>query len=246
MRQLTTFASILSIALALPALAGAQSAEDPALTPREADRIRIVAHLTEVERELRAKDVSHLSEAQRAEREAMLDRLHEYREAARFPRNSYARGRTPVFIDGEGTACAMGDLLIHSGAEEVAQTIATEENLARVLEIQSVDLGPWLEAHGMTVAEAQRIQPSYSCDWDCMGMEVDPVCGSDGMVYDTACAAEMCGAGPSTPCNTDPCTCGSDAGPGGSTDDGGCSAAGGGSPAGLALGLLLFVRRRRD
>lgn len=215
------------------------------MTPREADQARIVQHLTEVEQELRAKDVSHLSEAQRAEREAMLDRLHEYRVAARFPRNSYVQGRTPVFIDAEGTACAMGDLLIHSGAEDVAETIANQENLARVVDIESVDLGPWLDAHGMTVAEAQRVQPSYTCDWDCMSMDPDPVCGSDGMVYDTACAAEMCGAGPSTPCNSEPCTCGADAGPGGSTDGGGCSATGGGAPAGLALALLLFVWRRR-
>ena len=71
-------------------------------------------------------------------------------------------------------------------------------------------------------------------------MDPDPVCGADGMVYETECAAEMCEAGPSTPCNTDPCTCE----PPPSTDDG-CSAAGGGSPAGLALGLLLFVWRRR-
>ena len=236
--------------LSLCSIAGAQAADDVGgPTPREADRVRITAHLRTVEAELRSEDVSHLSAAQRAERGAMLDRLHVYREAAQFPRNSYVKGRTPVFIDGEGTACAMGDLLIHSGAGDLARTIAAEENLARVTAIQSVDLEPWLDEHGMTVAEAQRVQPSYSCDWDCMGMDADPVCGSDGMVYDTACAAEMCGAGPATACNTDPCSCGSDAGPGGPTssptDDDGCSAAGGGSPAGLALGLLLLVGRRR-
>jgi uncharacterized protein (TIGR03382 family) len=217
------------------------------------ERARIQRHLSRVEAQLRAVDVSHLSPAQRASREAALDRLHEYWRGGAFPHNDYLNGRTPVFIDRSGRACAMGDLLIHTGHTDEAEVIAATENLARVVEIESVDLGPWLEAHGITLAEAQAIQPSY-----CMTCDPDldlPVCGVDGIIYQNECVAR-CEEGVSVAftCSETPCVCGTDgsvaepdAGPpvGTPVSDDGCSAAGGGGALALPFLLLLLARRRR-
>jgi hypothetical protein len=221
----------------------------------EADRARIQRHLQRVEAELRAVDVSHLSEAQASARSAALDRLHEYWVAGVFPHNDYVAGRTPVFIDEGGRACAVGDLLIHTGAADAAETIAAEENLARVPDIASVDLGPWLLAHGFTLAEAKAIQPTYC--FTCDDMADDPVCGADGNVYRNACVANECmGVAVAAVCTSDPCECAAgdagtprlDAGPGDppDTDDGGCAVGGSGSAGAFALAcLVLFARRRR-
>lgn len=216
------------------------------------ERARIQRHLSAVEARLRTVDTRHLDADERAAREAALDRLHEYWSAGVFPHNDYLNGRTPVFIDRAGRACAMGDLLIETGHQTEAETIAARENLARVVDIQSVDLAPWLEAHGLTLAEAQAIQPSYcmECDPD---VEV-PVCGVDGNIYPNECVARCDeGVDVAFTCVEVPCVCVADGGAGEPdggpvgtpVSDEGCSAAGGPGAFGSApFVLLLFWRRR--
>ncbi len=215
------------------------------------ERARIQRHLSAVEARLRAVDMEHLSAEQRAARAAALDRLHEYWQAGVFPHNDYLNERTPIFIDREGRACAMGDLLIQTGYEDAAETIAAHENLARVVEIHSVDLTPWLDAHGLTLAEAQAIQPQYC--WECDRDAEQPVCGSDGRIHRNYCVA-ICDDRVEVVhlCVDTPCICGADAGPvepdaGVATpvSDDGCSTTGGGAAMGLPF-LVLFVFRRRQ
>jgi len=248
MRTVTIF-----LALAAASVAAAQP--EVVSSSEEADRVRIQRHLAGVEALLRNKDVSHLSAAQRQAREAALDRLHDYWQAGVFPRNAHAPGRTPVFIDEGGRACAMGDLLQFTGAEDAAERIAREQNLARVYDIDAVDLAPWLDAHGLTVHEAQQIQPTYC--FTCDDEPDDQVCGADGVVYRNACMATECaGVAVSHDCESDPCECPrttQDAGAEPEVDagtpmepvsDDGCSAGGGGSGGLLALLLLVGLRRR--
>jgi hypothetical protein len=189
---------------------GSASAQQRPLGFVEGDRVRITAHLTEVEAELRAADVSHLTDAQRAARLRGIDRLHDYRVRGEFPhgREGQPGPRVPTFIDADGRACAMGHLVIESGAADVAREIAESQNHARVPEIEHPALAGWLAANGMTLEEAARVQPSY-CWEECPDAGMQAVCGSDGYAYMNACIAECEGVsivGPAT-CTGGSCTC---------------------------------------
>ena len=92
-----------------------------------------------------------------------MERLDQYRRRRRFPKNQRFPGRfLPHFIDEEGTRCALGHLIELSGERDLVQRIARERNYARVRELRVIpELVRWLEANGLTVAEAARIQPEY-------------------------------------------------------------------------------------
>jgi len=239
----------------------------------EADRIRIRAHLAEVEAELRAADTSHLDPAQRAARAEQIERLRAYRLRGDFPHGSAAQPgpRVPTFIDADGRACAMGALVIESGHREVAEAIARAQNHARVPEIAHPALGPWLEAHGMTLAEATRVQPTYCWERCSDAGAGQPTCSTAGDVYTSACVAECEGATVAGPASCDDagmCSCPDagapsdsgtppgldaavptlDAGPPGAVSPGGCRATGAESGpgwlVGLAIAIVIASRRR--
>ncbi|HJL17651.1 MAG TPA: Kazal-type serine protease inhibitor [Sandaracinaceae bacterium LLY-WYZ-13_1] len=238
-----TLTTSLWLALLVPPVAA--QAQTTAIGPIEADRARIRAHLAEVEAELRAVDTSHLDLTQRRARARAIDLLHDYWVAGRFPHNTQRpRERVPVFIDADGRRCAMAHLVMETGGEEAARAIASTQNLARVTDMESEALGAWLEANGMTLREAQRVQPAY-----CMCPEGgNPVCGADGNTYRNRCVVDECSR--TELAYEGPCT---DAGPGGGdppeATDGGCSVSAGrtGGASGLVvLGLVLaLVLRRR-
>ena len=102
-----------TIAIATVLVASAASAQ----APREAhERHRIQMHLAHVASVLRARRLDHLSSAQREARNAALEMLDVYTAAGEFPKNTEQPDRYgPVFIDEQGTACAVGYLLIATG-----------------------------------------------------------------------------------------------------------------------------------
>lgn len=158
---------------------------EAALSEREV----IARHLEIVETTLRGEPPAGLTETQQRARAALLDELHAYRVRGEFPRNlDFAQRRVPYFIDDRGTACAVGHLMIASGAEALAREIATYENNDFLADIDHPGVGAWLAAHGLTAAEAAWIQPSYTPCWD------EPyVCGVDGLTYECRDAAECAG-----------------------------------------------------
>lgn len=150
------------IALMMPAfLGGAPSrrADD--------DRGRIQRDLARVERELVTRDVSALSQEQKRARDLQIAHLRTYRQTGVFPHNHDFPGqRVPYFVDEHGTLCAMAYLIATSGREDIVRQVSMRRNNAKVTELAADPaLGPalaaWLEGAGLTVAEAQRIQPAY-------------------------------------------------------------------------------------
>lgn len=84
---------------------------------------------------------------------------------AEFPKNRRFPGRMlPHFIDEGGVRCAMAHLMDATGAatRDFVQHVARSANYARIPELAGVPaLVAWLDANGLTLAEAARIQPTY-------------------------------------------------------------------------------------
>ncbi len=140
----------------------ARGAEEEALSAEILERRAIAAHLERVERALRAAPADHLDEGRRTARMALLDELAAYREAGVFPRNVKVPGRAPVFVDDEGTHCAVGHLLHATGEDGIVASIRGSRNLALLPELlDEPGLPEWLDAHGLDAAEAAWIQPMY-------------------------------------------------------------------------------------
>ncbi len=134
---------------------------------RRLERTRIRRHLSAVEAELRGKDIQGLSPELRARRAAHLNRLHAYCTAGRFPMNTHIRQRrVPVFVDGQGTPCAVAALMIQAGNAGLVNDVATSDNHVRIRDACDGPVLDWLEGEGLTKEEAARIQPSYSPQLD--------------------------------------------------------------------------------
>lgn len=160
---------VVATASTLVLSAAAWRTERP-LNPNEsharAEVVRLRAHFDAVDAELRARDVSHLSSAQRANRTKLIAWLREYRDAGKFPLNDrFANEAVPFFRDSEGTLCAMAYLVDRSGGGDIVDNIAKTRNNAFIRELtDDRALVAWLDASGLSVSEAARIQPSYPGD----------------------------------------------------------------------------------
>lgn len=160
--------SVILVATASTLLLSAASWRiDRPLNSREshlrAEVARLRAHFDSVDTELRIRDVSHLSVEQRASRAKLIGWLREYRDAGRFPQNDrFVNEAVPFFRDSRGTLCAMAYLVDRSGAGDVVDHIATTRNNAYIRDLtDDRALVAWLDASGLTVSEAARIQPAY-------------------------------------------------------------------------------------
>jgi hypothetical protein len=129
-----------------------------------AEATRLRAHFDSVDKELRARDVSRLNASQRAMRTKLIAWLRDYRNAGTFPENDrFADRAMPFFRDSHGTLCAMAYLVDRSGGGEIVDHIAKTHNNAFIRELtDDRALVAWLDASGLTVDEAARIQPQYN------------------------------------------------------------------------------------
>jgi hypothetical protein len=89
--------------------------------------------------------------------------LDEYRAAGVFPHNHVRAGqRVPVFVDPQGTPCAVGYLMLRAGREDLVESIVRAHNLVRVRALgDDPRVAAWLETQGITLTEAALIQPAY-------------------------------------------------------------------------------------
>ncbi|MEM7235193.1 MAG: hypothetical protein AAF517_23645, partial [Planctomycetota bacterium] len=124
---------------------------------------QIQQHLFSVVDQLETRGVSNLNDQQRANRRQHIEVLARYAEAGVFPQNDVCSDMTPIFIDSAGRACAVGHLMIESGAAELADTISFAENLAYVGEIRTAGAADWIQSSGLSAEECAMIQPAYPC-----------------------------------------------------------------------------------
>ncbi len=123
---------------------------------------RIQTHLKYVELILRNKNVSNLNSSLLNNRKKMLDYLHNYWEANKFPVNEkYTNKRTPCFIDNNGTICAVGYLVEQSAGRKTAEYINNKFQYNFINEMQDATLTNWITNSGLTKEEYAMIQPSY-------------------------------------------------------------------------------------
>ena len=184
---------IASVGVVLPVA----PAPAPAPSSGAAEQARVRAHLAGAEAELRTADTSSLQPAQRARREAVIAELARYRERGAFPRNLDFAELTPYFIDDRGVRCAMAHLIETFGGAPLVARVAATANNARVAELAAdPELLAWLDTHGMTVAEAARVQPSYQ----------NPVGVFCWGGVDDGCESNLCVTAPGRPDSSRLCT----------------------------------------
>lgn len=140
--------------------------------PAEADRLwqpasftteteRIQTHLLHVAHRLCDADVSNRSPRQQIARLASIRWLYTYANAGIFPHNYFHSQRIPVFIDPEGRACAVGYLMLHTGAEDLAREVARTNNNIHIRQINDARFEQWVESSGLSLDELALIQPGY-------------------------------------------------------------------------------------
>ncbi len=121
----------------------------------------ILRRLLLVEELLRLRPTPHLDGARRAARTSALDALASYARAERFPRNTFVDARAPVFVDAEGTHCAVAALMRASGEPGLVERIASTANGVWLDACDDDGVLDWAERAGFQLDELALIQPSY-------------------------------------------------------------------------------------
>ena len=131
------------------------------------ERLSLQAHLAWCELKLRLK-----TKPGQLARRRLLDLLHSYWRAGRFPQNPRrTTGRQSIFIDDHGTHCAVGYLMAQTGADSLAKEINQRDRFAY---LETVDLNrepkikQWLADNELEPDEVALIQPSYP-GWSIFG-----------------------------------------------------------------------------
>ncbi|MCD6069117.1 MAG: hypothetical protein K0S33_3943 [Bacteroidetes bacterium] len=125
------------------------------------DKEYIQAHLGAVLPILKNASTQGLSKEQIKMRLHFIEVLSAYREAGKFPQNYFRAERIPVFIDENGTHCAVGYLMQQSGQEAMAQRISKNYQYAWLKDIQDENLSEWQQASGLSLEELKLIQGAY-------------------------------------------------------------------------------------
>ena len=144
----------------------AHTSRGPRETFAERENRRVQAHFDSVLRELRTSVPTRLTSTQAAGRERLVATLQGYRDRAQFPRNYDFDEATPYFVDRKtGTRCAVAHLLESTKRHDLVARIESTNNNVRAGDLY-VDTAfvSWLDQHGLTIADAARIQPAYEGD----------------------------------------------------------------------------------
>lgn len=138
---------------------GKPASEELVAFASEADRIQ--AHLFGVYDYLKSHTPTELSPKQLEKRDGLLAELKHYAQERTFPRNTGHAERTPYFIDQFNTACAVGNLMLKAGDEELALFLKENFNFNYIAEMPQKEVALWASNHGFEVWELEWIQPAY-------------------------------------------------------------------------------------
>jgi len=126
---------------------------------------RVRAHLDTVLVDLASRPATELSVQQIARRGALIRALRDYRDRGVFPHNYDFPGRAvPYFVDRKtGALCAVANLLAYSGRWDIVDRVAHADNNVWVAQLAGdTAFVRWLDANGLTLAEAAHVQLPYT------------------------------------------------------------------------------------
>ena len=125
------------------------------------EQLRIRTHFLAVRELLASRPATRPDLAEH--RAKLLAHFDDYIAHGTTPRNAHLPWRTPVFIDDEGTICAVGYLIEQSAGRLVAAKIASHHRYAYLEEIVAAmpEVQRWVEQSGFTLEELASIQPGY-------------------------------------------------------------------------------------
>ena len=126
------------------------------------EKMHIKAHLALTELRLRWRSRKINNESLLRKREKALDILNEYWRNGVFPINSYDKTqRNPVFIDEQGTYCAVGYLMKETGDKFLARSIDDSNKFLVIENTNDARIDNWIHNNGLDSHEASLIQPGY-------------------------------------------------------------------------------------
>jgi antitoxin component YwqK of YwqJK toxin-antitoxin module len=130
-------------------------------TADDAERVRMTTHLQHVHDWLAARPATRPELAEK--RAAILKALETYIAKGTTPHNFDLPWRTPVFIDEEGTICAVGYLIESTEGRALPEKIAKKHRYDFIEDIAKdmPEVQQWVEDSGLTLEEIQTIQPAY-------------------------------------------------------------------------------------
>lgn len=98
-----------------------------------------------------------------AKRQEILAHFAAYIAKRTTPKNEHVPWRTPVFIDDEGTICAVGYLIQQTTNQDLPKQIAAAHRYDFIEDIAAAmpEVKGWVEASGFTLDEIAHIQPAY-------------------------------------------------------------------------------------
>ncbi len=131
-------------------------------TPHDAERIRMTTHLQHVRDWLASRPATRPELA--ARRAAILAAFDGYIAKGTTPKNSNLPWRTPVFIDEEGTICAVGYLIESSAGRALPEAIAKQHryDFIETIAADMPEVAAWVAESGFTLEEIGSIQPAYA------------------------------------------------------------------------------------
>lgn len=96
-------------------------------------------------------------------RKEILAAFDDYIAKGTTPKNAHLPWRTPVFIDDEGTICAVGYLIERTVGRSVAEKVAATHRYSYLEEIAGAmpEVASWVATSGFTLEELSTIQPGY-------------------------------------------------------------------------------------
>jgi len=126
------------------------------------EQLRIQTHLFYTEQLLRNIDPATLTSSQKEKRSFILDLLHQYALAGRFPVNrDYPGERRPCFIDEDENICAVGYLIEQTKGRELANVINSKHQYDFLSDMHEPAINDWANEYGLTIEECAMIQPTY-------------------------------------------------------------------------------------